>query len=104
MEEDGRWAVRHGITAQVKLRRIMEPSGTSSVADLSLTGFRIRTHMKLSSGSEISLTLPGLEALGEGCLGSGVRGRMQLPRATARSSTRRSYPASDTTLISKELG
>jgi hypothetical protein len=62
MGEDGRQAIRHGITAQVKLRRRMEPASSSTVSDLSLTGFRIRTHMKLTSGSDISLILPGLEA------------------------------------------
>ncbi|WP_443019156.1 PilZ domain-containing protein [Sphingobium sp. EP60837] len=40
----------------------MEPSSSSTVSDLSLTGFRIRTHMKFTSGSDISLTLPGLGA------------------------------------------
>ena len=62
MNDDGRQAIRHGITAQVKLRRRMEPSVTSVVSDLSLTGFRIRTHMKLSAASDISITLPGLES------------------------------------------
>ena len=62
MEVDGRRAFRHGIAAQVKLRRRMETASSSTVSDLSLTGFRIRTHMKLTSGSDISLILPGLEA------------------------------------------
>ena len=62
MEDDGRRTVRHEVTAQVKLRRRMEPSAAASISDLSLTGFRIRTHMKLTAGIDISVTLPPLEA------------------------------------------
>lgn len=62
MGDDGREAVRHAITAQVKMRRRMEHSVASSVSDLSLSGFRLRAHMKLAAGCEIALTLPGLEA------------------------------------------
>ncbi|WP_176599361.1 MULTISPECIES: PilZ domain-containing protein [Sphingobium] len=62
MGDDGREAIRHAITAQVKMRRRMEHSVASSVSDLSLSGFRLRTHMKLAAGCDIALTLPGLEA------------------------------------------
>jgi len=61
MTEDGRGAIRYSIDATIRLRRRMEPSASSAISDLSLTGFRVRTHLKLGAGSDISITLPGLE-------------------------------------------
>lgn len=61
MTDDGRGAVRYSIDAQIKLRRRMETAASSSITDLSLSGFRVRTHMKLSVGSDLSVSLPGLE-------------------------------------------
>ena len=61
MTENGRGACRYGIEAQIKLRRRMESAATSAISDLSLTGFRVRTHMKLAVGSDLSISLPGIE-------------------------------------------
>lgn len=60
MPDEGRQSDRKELHAQIKVRRRMEPASTSTVSDLSLTGFRVRTHMKLSVGAELSVTLPGL--------------------------------------------
>lgn len=59
--ENERGASRHNIDAQIKVRRRMEPAATSSISDLSISGFRVRSHMKLTVGIDLSVNLPGLE-------------------------------------------
>ncbi|MDX3911271.1 MAG: PilZ domain-containing protein [Sphingobium sp.] len=52
---------RHKVQITVKLRRPGESWFTSRISDLSATGFRLQTFVKLSEGMELWIMLPGFE-------------------------------------------
>lgn len=52
---------RHNVLIGVKLRRSGESWFASKVSDLSLTGFRVQTFVKLVVGMELWIMLPGFE-------------------------------------------
>lgn len=52
---------RRAVHIPVKVRRPGETWHSSRIADLSLTGFRLQSFMKLSSGTELWIMLPGFE-------------------------------------------
>ena len=57
----GRLNDRHNVLIGVKLRRPGETWFTSRVTDLSVTGFRLQSFVKLSTGMELWVMLPGFE-------------------------------------------
>lgn len=54
-------ATRSHVRIAVRVRRPGETWVNSKVADLSLTGFRLQSFMKLSRGSDLWIMLPGFE-------------------------------------------
>ncbi|HAF42108.1 MAG TPA: PilZ domain-containing protein [Sphingobium sp.] len=56
-----RGADRRHVQIGVKVRRPGETWFTSRIADLSLSGFRLQSFMKLSVGSDLWVMLPGFE-------------------------------------------
>lgn len=54
-------AKRSRVRITVRVRRPGESWVSSVIADLSLTGFRLQSFMKLKSGSELWIMLPGFE-------------------------------------------
>ncbi|MGK2910067.1 MAG: PilZ domain-containing protein [Sphingobium sp.] len=52
---------RHNVMIGVKLRRSGEGWFSSGVSDLSITGFRVQTFVKLVSGTDLWIMLPGFE-------------------------------------------
>ena len=59
--ESSRHDQRHNVLIGVKLRRPGETWFTSRVSDLSPTGFRIQTFVKLAPGMDLWIVLPGFE-------------------------------------------
>jgi hypothetical protein len=60
-DRKGRAAERRHVLIGVKVRRPGEPWFTSRIADVSISGFRLQSFMKLSAGSELWVMLPGFE-------------------------------------------
>ncbi|EQB09598.1 hypothetical protein L288_05440 [Sphingobium quisquiliarum P25] len=58
---EGRQAARRHLLVPVKVRRPGETWFRSKVADLSVTGFRLQSFMKLASGDSLWIMLPGFE-------------------------------------------
>lgn len=56
-----RLAERRHVQIGVKVRRPGETWFTSDIADLSISGFRLQSFMKLNVGSELWIMLPGFE-------------------------------------------
>lgn len=56
-----RVAERRHVQIGVKVRRPGETWFTSRIADLSISGFRLQSFMKLTVGSELWVMLPGFE-------------------------------------------
>lgn len=54
-------ATRSHVRIAVRVRRPGESWVNSRVADLSMTGFRLQSFMKLTRGSELWIMLPGFE-------------------------------------------
>lgn len=52
---------RHNVQIGVKMRRPGESWFSSRISDLSATGFRVQTFVKLKSGMDIWIMLPGFE-------------------------------------------
>lgn len=61
-DRKARTAERRVVMIGVRIRRAGEPWFQSRVADLSVTGFRLQSFMKLAIGSELWVMLPGFEA------------------------------------------
>lgn len=61
-DQQGRLAERRHLLVSVKVRRPGEPWFVSRVADMSVTGFRLQSFMKLIVGSYLWIMLPGFEA------------------------------------------
>ena len=59
--ESERLAARHNVLIAVKLRRPGESWFSSRVSDLSLSGFRLQSFVKLSPGMDVWIMLPGFE-------------------------------------------
>lgn len=59
--KDSRRAERRTATVPVRVRRPGETWFRSKVADLSVTGFRLQSFMKLSGGDSLWVMLPGFE-------------------------------------------
>jgi len=57
----GRISDRQNVLIGVKLRRPGESWFTSRITDLSVSGFRLQSFVKLSPGMEIWIMLPGFE-------------------------------------------
>ncbi len=60
-EKDGRLTERRYSPVPVKVRRPGETWFKSRVADLSVTGFRLQSFMKLAAGDSLWVMLPGFE-------------------------------------------
>ncbi|CAN5373291.1 hypothetical protein BH10PSE12_BH10PSE12_30410 [soil metagenome] len=58
---DARSTDRHNVLIGVRLRRPGETWFTSRISDLSVGGFRLQSFIKLVSGMEIWIMLPGFE-------------------------------------------
>ncbi len=56
-----RAAERRAVQIGIKVRRPGETWFSSRIADLSVTGFRLQSFMKLRPGDELWLMLPGFE-------------------------------------------
>ncbi|NWK97195.1 pilus assembly protein PilZ [Sphingobium lactosutens] len=56
-----RTAERRAVQIGVKVRRPGETWFTSRIADLSISGFRLQSFMKLTTGNELWVMLPGFE-------------------------------------------
>ncbi|CAM8624723.1 PilZ domain-containing protein [Sphingobium sp.] len=56
-----RAAERRHVQIAVKVRRPGETSFTSRITDVSTTGFRLQSFMKLTVGSDLWVMLPGFE-------------------------------------------
>jgi hypothetical protein len=56
-----RAAERRRVLIGVKIRRSGESWFTSRIADLSVSGFRLQSFMRLSVGSDLWVMLPGFE-------------------------------------------
>ena len=52
---------RRTVQIGVKVRRPGETWFSSTIADVSVTGFRLQSFMKLTSGSDLWIMLPGFE-------------------------------------------
>ncbi|MEC3909958.1 PilZ domain-containing protein [Sphingobium sp. CR2-8] len=61
LERKGRAAERRNVQIGVKVRRPGETWFTSRITDVSVTGFRLQSFMKLRVGSELWIMLPGFE-------------------------------------------
>ncbi|WHO39769.1 PilZ domain-containing protein [Sphingobium sp. AP49] len=61
MERKSRLAERRDVMIDVKVRRPGETWFTSRIADMSVSGFRLQSFMKLTAGSELWIMLPGFE-------------------------------------------
>ncbi|MCP1468923.1 hypothetical protein J3E64_000594 [Sphingobium sp. OAS761] len=61
MNREGRTAERRHAQIGVRVRRPGESWFTSRIADLSGTGFRLQSFMKLKAGAELWIMLPGFE-------------------------------------------
>lgn len=72
IERKGRMAERRHVMISVKVRRPGESWFVSRIADLSITGFRLQSFMRLQVGAELWIMLPGFE---------GRRARVQWTRA-----------------------
>ncbi|WP_336958658.1 PilZ domain-containing protein [Sphingobium aquiterrae] len=57
----GRELDRHDVLIGVKLRRAGETWFSSRIADLSLSGFRLQSFVKLEQDMELWIMLPGFE-------------------------------------------
>ena len=60
-DRDGRLAERRNLHVSVKVRRPGETWFRSRIADLSVTGFRLQSFMKLTGGDSLWIMLPGFE-------------------------------------------
>ena len=60
-ERRSRLAERREVMISVKVRRPGETWFTSTIADMSVSGFRLQSFMKLSVGAELWIMLPGFE-------------------------------------------
>lgn len=60
-ERSARMAERRHVVLSIKVRRPGESWFKSSIADLSITGFRLQSFMKLQAASDIWIMLPGFE-------------------------------------------
>ena len=56
-----RAAERRAVQIGVRVRRPGETWFSSKIADLSVSGFRLQSFMKLTAGSELWIMLPGFE-------------------------------------------
>lgn len=72
LDRKGRMAERRHVAIPVKVRRPGESWFVSRIADLSITGFRLQSFMRLQVGAELWIMLPGFE---------GRRARVQWTRA-----------------------
>lgn len=61
IERKSRLAERRDVLIGVKVRRPGETWFSSRITDMSVTGFRLQSFMKLSVGSELWIMLPGFE-------------------------------------------
>jgi hypothetical protein len=59
--KNSRLAERRHVQVPVKVRRPGENWFKSQVADLSVTGFRLQSFMKLAAGDTLWIMLPGFE-------------------------------------------
>ena len=59
--KSGRLAERRHVEVPVKVRRPSENWSKSRVADLSVTGFRLQSFMKLTAGDYLWVMFPGFE-------------------------------------------
>lgn len=60
-ERKGRAAERRHVQISVKVRRPGETWFTSQITDVSVTGFRLQSFMKLTVGGDLWVMLPGFE-------------------------------------------
>ncbi|MDO7834222.1 PilZ domain-containing protein [Sphingobium sp. HBC34] len=60
-DRKARAAERRHVQIPVKVRRPGETWFSSGITDVSVTGFRLQSFMKLSVGSDIWIMLPGFE-------------------------------------------
>lgn len=60
-DRKGRAAERRHVQIGVKVRRPGETWFTSRITDVSITGFRLQSFMKLTIGSDLWIMLPGFE-------------------------------------------
>lgn len=61
VERSARMAERRHVVISVKVRRPGESWFKSRIADLSITGFRLQSFMKLQVGGDLWVMLPGFE-------------------------------------------
>ncbi|MBJ7443641.1 MAG: PilZ domain-containing protein [Sphingobium sp.] len=61
LDRKARLAERAYVQISVRVRRPGETWFNSRIADVSVTGFRLQSFMKLTSGSELWVMLPGFE-------------------------------------------
>lgn len=59
--ESGRLTERRNVLIGVKVRRPGETWFTSRISDLSVTGFRLQSFVKLAPGMDLWIMLPGFE-------------------------------------------
>lgn len=60
-DRKGRLAERRHVQIAVKVRRPGETWFTSRITDVSVSGFRLQSFMKLTIGSDLWIMLPGFE-------------------------------------------
>jgi hypothetical protein len=60
-DRKGRAAERQHVQIVVKVRRPGETWFTSRITDVSVSGFRLQSFMKLTAGADIWIMLPGFE-------------------------------------------
>lgn len=60
-DQKGRAAERRHVQIGVKVRRPGETWFTSRITDMSITGFRLQSFMKLAVGADLWIMLPGFE-------------------------------------------
>jgi hypothetical protein len=60
-DRKARMAERRAVLVDVKVRRPGESWFKSRIADLSITGFRVQSFMKLTVGHDVWIMLPGFE-------------------------------------------
>jgi hypothetical protein len=61
LDRKGRIAERRHVLIGVKVRRPGESWFTSRIADMSTSGFRLQSFMRLTPGSDLWIMLPGFE-------------------------------------------
>lgn len=61
LDRQNRLAERRSLLIGVKVRRPGETWFTSRVADMSVSGFRLQSFLKLAVGAELWIMLPGFE-------------------------------------------